>query len=161
VSSQADTEEADLSRERRELETAPEAEHAELAALYVQRGVQPDLADRVATQLMTRDALGSHARDELGLSETTKARPMQAAIASAAAFAFGALPPLLFAWLVPVRSIAIAVGATSLALLAFLGGVAAHLGGAPLGRGAARVAFWGAAAMLITALVGRLFGTVV
>ena len=161
VSSQADTEQADLARERRELETAPESERAELAAIYVGRGLTPELADSVAAQLMAHDALGAHARDELGLSEHTLARPLQAALASAAAFALGALPPVALAWLAPLPSLSLIVGASSLALLALLGGIAARLGGAPQLRGALRVAFWGAAAMVTTAAIGRLFGTVV
>lgn len=160
VSSQADTEQADLARERRELETAPESERAELAAIYVGRGLTPELADSVAAQLMAHDALGAHARDELGLSEHTLARPLQAALASAAAFALGALPPVALAWLAPLDSLSLVVGASSLALLAVLGAIAAQLGGAPRARGALRVAFWGAAAMATTALIGRLFGTV-
>jgi len=161
VSSQADTEQADLARERRELETAPESERAELAAIYVGRGLTPELADSVAAQLMAHDALGAHARDELGLSEHTLARPLQAALASAAAFALGALPPVALAWLAPLDSLSLVVGASSLALLAVLGAIAAQLGGAPRARGALRVAFWGAAAMVTTAAIGRLFGTVV
>jgi len=161
VSSQADTERADLARERRELETAPESERAELAAIYVGRGLTPELADSVAAQLMAHDALGAHARDELGLSEHTLARPLQAALASAAAFALGALPPVALAWLAPLDSLSLVVGASSLALLAVLGAIAAQLGGAPRARGALRVAFWGAAAMVTTAAIGRLFGTVV
>jgi len=160
VSSQADTERADLARERRELETAPEAERAELAAIYVGRGLTPELADAVAGQLMAHDALGAHARDELGHSEHSLARPLQAALASAAAFALGALPPVALAWLAPLGSLSLVVGASSLALLAVLGGIAAQLGGAPRARGALRVAFWGAAAMATTALIGRLFGAV-
>lgn len=158
VSSQQDTELADLDRERRELEAAPELEHAELARIYVARGFSPDLADQVATQLMEKDALGIHAREELGLSEVTKARPLQAALASAAAFALGALPPLATVWLVPRSAVSLAIAAATLALLASLGALAARLGGAPLVRGALRVTFWGACAMAATALVGRLFG---
>jgi vacuolar iron transporter family protein len=161
VSSQADTEEADLARERRELETSPESEHAELAAIYVARGLAPDLAQQVAAQLMAKDALVAHARDELGLSELTRARPMQAALASAAAFALGALPPVALAWFVPLPWVTRSVGSSSLLMLAFLGALAAHLGGASLSRGALRVAFWGAVAMMTTAMIGRLFGTVV
>ncbi|HET9225507.1 MAG TPA: VIT family protein [Thermoanaerobaculia bacterium] len=160
VSSQADAERADLERERRELATAPDLEHAELAEIYVARGVSPDLAHQVAAQLMTRDALGAHAREELGLSQITRARPLQAALTSAAAFAIGALPPLAIAWLVPVPAVVLAIAAGGLALLAILGAVAARLGGAPLVRGSFRVTFWGACAMAATALVGRLFGAV-
>ena len=161
VSSQADTEEADLARERRELATEPQAERAELAGIYVARGLTPELARQVADQLMEHDALGAHARDELGISEITRARPIQAAVSSAAAFAGGAGVPLLLVLLLPIAAITTVVIAASLALLVVLGAVAARLGGAPLVTGAIRVAFWGAAAMGCTALVGRLFGTVV
>jgi VIT1/CCC1 family predicted Fe2+/Mn2+ transporter len=160
VSSQADTERADLVRERRELEESPESEHAELAAIYVARGVAPDLAQQVAAQMMAKDALVAHARDELGLSEFTRARPLQAALASAAAFAIGAVPPVALAWFAPLTWVTRTVGFSSLALLALLGALAGHLGGAPVGRGALRVAFWGAVAMGTTALVGHLFGAV-
>lgn len=161
VSSQADTERADLARERTELVTSPELERAELAEIYVARGLSPDLADQVAGQLMTHDALGAHARDELGLSHATRARPLQAALASAAAFAAGAALPAVVAWVTPLPRITLVVVAGSLVLLAVLGALAARLGGAPLLRGSARVTFWGAVAMVCTALVGRLFGTVV
>jgi VIT1/CCC1 family predicted Fe2+/Mn2+ transporter len=161
VSSQADTEQADLARERSELEAAPELEHEELARIYMTRGVEAGLANQVATQLMKQDALAAHARDELGLSEITRARPLQAALTSAAAFASGAVLPVATSWLVPVAGISVAVASGSLMLLAVLGALAAHLGGAPLMRGALRVAFWGAIAMGITALVGRLFGAAV
>jgi VIT1/CCC1 family predicted Fe2+/Mn2+ transporter len=161
VSSQADTERADLARERRELATSPELERAELQGIYVQRGLTPDLAAQVADQLMARDALAAHARDELGMSETTRARPIQAALASAAAFATGAALPVALVATLPLASLSYAVAGTSLALLIVLGGSAAHLGGAPLATGALRVAFWGAVAMGCTALVGRLFGTAV
>lgn len=160
VSSQADTERADLERERRELATEPELERAELAGIYRGRGLTPELADQVAAQLMAHDALGAHARDELGMSEMTRARPLQAALASASAFAAGAAPPVLLAWLAPRAHLDLAVVATSLVLLAILGSLAADLGGAPRMRGALRVMFWGAVAMVVTALVGRLFGTV-
>ena len=161
VSSQADTEQADLDRERRELATTPDLERAELAGIYVARGLTPDLAAQVADQLMAHDALGAHARDELGMSEATRARPIQAALASAAAFAVGAAPPLLLALFLPPAGLTQVVVGSSLVLLSVLGGTAARLGGAPLVTGAARVAFWGAVAMGSTALVGRLFGTVV
>jgi len=161
VSSQADTEGADLARERHELATSPESEHTELQRIYVARGLAPELAAQVADQLTAHDALGAHARDELGMSESTRARPVQAALASAAAFAVGAALPLVLAAFWPARSLSIAVGGSSLVLLAVLGGTAARLGGAPLAAGAARVAFWGAVAMASTALVGRLFGTAV
>jgi VIT1/CCC1 family predicted Fe2+/Mn2+ transporter len=160
VSSQKDTEQADLARERRELATDPVHEHAELAGIYVERGLTPELAGQVATQLMAKDALGAHARDELGLSELTRARPIQAALASAAAFAAGAFPPLLLVIVLPLPGVTPAVVGLSLVLLAVLGGLAARLGGAPLLRGAARVTFWGALAMAATAAVGRLFGAV-
>lgn len=160
VSSQADTESADLARERQELATSPATEHAELAQIYVARGLTPDLASQVADQLTAHDALGSHARDELGLHEATRARPLQAGLASAAAFAIGAAPPLLLAALWPARTLSVTVIVSSLLLLAVLGAAAARLGGAPLLKGTARVTFWGAVAMGITALVGRIFGTV-
>ena len=160
VSSQADTERADLALERRELATAPDLERAELAGIYVARGLTPELAGQVADQLMAHDALAAHARDELGMSEMTRARPIQAALASAAAFAVGAAPPLLLVLFLPVAVLIPAVVASSLVLLSVLGGTAARLGGAPLVTGAARVAFWGAVAMGCTALVGRFFGTV-
>ena len=160
VSSQADTERADLERERRELEATPALEHAELAQIYVARGVAPELAGQVATQLMAADALGAHAREELGLSDLTSARPLQAALASAAAFAIGALPPVVIAWLVPLPSVSAVVVMGTLVLLASLGVLAARLGGAPLVRGGLRVSFWGACAMAATALVGRLAGAV-
>jgi len=161
VSSQADTERADLARERKELATTPELERAELAGIYVSRGLTPALADQVAAQLMAHDALGAHARDELGMSESSRARPLQAALASAAAFGAGALPPVVLAWLAPLAGLGVTLVATTLVLLAGLGTVAARLGGASLGRGALRVTFWGAVAMGCTALVGRLFGAVV
>jgi vacuolar iron transporter family protein len=161
VSSQADTEDADLSRERGELAASPEAERAELAGIYMTRGLDHDLAVRVADQLMAHDALGAHARDELGIVAMTRARPIQAAVASALSFAVGAAPPVLLAAMIPVAGLTIAIVTVTLVLLVVLGGVAAHLGGAPLTRGAARVAFWGAVAMACTAIVGRLFGAVV
>jgi VIT1/CCC1 family predicted Fe2+/Mn2+ transporter len=161
VSSQADTERADLARERRELAETPDTERAELAGIYAARGLTPDLAIQVADQLMAKDALGAHARDELGMSEFTRARPVQAAFASAAAFSIGALPPLIVAVGFPITRITEAVAVLTLFLLAVLGALAAHLGGAPRSRGAVRVAFWGAAAMACTAAVGHLFGTVV
>jgi VIT1/CCC1 family predicted Fe2+/Mn2+ transporter len=158
VSSQADTEQADLARERRELATSPELERAELEGIYVGRGLTPALAAQVAEQLMAHDALGAHARDELGLSEVTRARPIQAALASAAAFGAGAALPVALVALLPLAALTPAVAGSSLALLVVLGAAAAHLGGAPLATGALRVAFWGAVAMGCTALVGRLFG---
>lgn len=161
VSSQADTEHADLARERGELATQPEAEHAELAGIYVKRGLTPTLAADVATQLMAHDALGAHARDELGLSELSMARPLQAALASAASFAAGASLPVLIVLLLPITAIVPVTIGASLVLLGLLGTLAAHLGGAAPLRGAIRVTFWGAAAMGVTAMIGRLFGTVV
>ena len=161
VSSQSDTEGADLARERRELATDPEAERAELTGIYVSRGLTPELAAQVADQLTAHDALGAHARDELGLSEATRARPVQAGLSSALAFAVGAAPPLLIAALAPMPAITRAVSLSSLLLLIALGATAARLGGASMVVGAARVTFWGAVAMGSTALVGRLFGTVV
>ena len=161
VSSQADTERADLARERRELAETPDTERAELAGIYAARGLTPDLAIQVADQMMAKDALGAHARDELGMSEFTRARPVQAAFASAAAFSIGALPPLIVAMGFPMSWMTEAVAVLTLFLLAVLGALAAHLGGAPKSRGAVRVAFWGAAAMACTAAVGHLFGTVV
>lgn len=161
VSSQADTERADLARERRELAMSPEAERAELAGIYVARGLKRDLALQVADQLMARDALAAHARDELGIDDLTRARPIQAALASAASFTAGALPPTLLAAWWPAKDLPLAIVVVTLALLLGLGGAAAHLGGASLVRGAWRVAFWGAVAMACTAGVGRLFGAVV
>jgi len=161
VSSQSDTENADLERERRELATEPEHELAELTGIYVDRGLTPELAAQVAEQLTGKDALAAHARDELGLSDLTRARPIQAALSSAAAFAGGAAPPLLLVLVLPLTILTPVVMGVSLVLLIGLGSLAARLGGAPVVRGAARVAFWGAMAMAATALVGRLFGTVV
>jgi len=158
VSSQADTEAADTARERGELATDPAKEHQELADIYAARGLTPTLAAEVATQLMTHDTLGAHLRDELGLTETTAARPLQAAMASAGTFAAGALLPVLVAVLAPGAWVTRLVPATALVLLAVLGGIAAKIGGAPVGRGASRVAFWGALAMALSALAGRLFG---
>jgi len=159
VSSQEDTEQADLARERKELATEPEAELRELAGIYVQRGVEPILARSVAQQLMEHDALGAHARDELGLTEIMSARPLQAALASAATFAVGAALPLVTAMLTPITATTIVVSATSLVFLAILGALAARAGGASPWIGMARVTFWGAAAMALTYGVGKLFGT--
>ncbi len=161
VSSQADTEQADLARERAELAADPIAEHAELTKIYVDRGLTPELADQVATQLADKNVLEAHARDELGLSEMTAARPLQAAGASAAAFTAGALLPVVVAILAPTSSVAVLVTGSALVLLAVLGAVAARVGGAAVVRGALRVAFWGAIAMGASAIVGRLFGTTV
>ncbi|HCX34931.1 MAG TPA: hypothetical protein DHV08_16185 [Rhodocyclaceae bacterium] len=160
VHSQADTEQADLERERRELNADPHAEHRELAHIYIGRGLDPELAQRVAEALMAHDALGAHARDELGISAPLAARPLQAASASAASFALGAALPLAVAALVPGKALIAAVAAMSLAFLAGLGALAARAGGARMGTGAVRVSFWGAAAMGLTAGVGALVGTV-
>ncbi len=159
VSSQADTESADLARERHELATAPDAENTELAGIYESRGLTPALARQVADQVMAHDALGAHARDELGLSAMTAARPIQAALASAVAFAVGAAVPVVVATIAPTQQLAMLVTASALFLLVVLGAVAARVGGAAMGRGALRVAFWGALAMAASAGVGRLFGT--
>lgn len=161
VSSQADTEQADLLRERLELQTQPESEHDELAAIYVQRGLTPELAVQVARQLMQHDALGSHLRDELGMSELLSANPVQAAFASAATFTVGAALPLITALVAPPALLIPLVAGVSLLVLVALGALAAAAGGAPVLRAALRVAFWGALAMGLTAGVGRLFGAVV
>lgn len=161
VSSQSDTELADLSRERQELATNGEREHAELAAIYVGRGLDPELAGRVATQLMGKDALAAHARDELGISDTLSARPVQAAFASAGTFAVGAALPLLVVLAVPASSLVWTVSLSSLLFLALLGALAARAGGSPVLKSALRVTFWGALAMGLTAGVGALFGAVV
>jgi VIT1/CCC1 family predicted Fe2+/Mn2+ transporter len=160
VSSQSDTERADLERERHELATDEAGERAELAGIYVARGLDRDLAEQVAVQLMAHDALGAHARDELGLHELTAARPLQAALASAGSFAVGAALPVLAVLLAPRAALVPVVVATSLALLAVLGGLAARIGGASVPVGAGRVTFWGALAMAITAAAGTLFGAV-
>lgn len=161
VSSQTDAEQADLARETRELEETPEAELKELTRIYVDRGLDQDLAEKVAIQLTERDALGSHARDELGISETVTARPIQAALVSALTFAVGAVVPLIVALLVPETQIALLVAASTIIGLAVLGGWGASAGGAGLVRGAARVTFWGALAMAATAAVGTIFGVTV
>lgn len=161
VSSQADTEGADLERERRELATDPASELAELAAIYEARGLTPDLAAQVAEQLTTRDALAAHVRDELGLSDITAARPLQAALTSALTFAVGALLPVVVAAVAPRPKLALLVTVSALVLLALLGALAARVGGAALWRGALRVTFWGALAMGMSALAGRLFGATV
>jgi len=160
VSSQSDTERADLERERHELASDLEHEYRELATIYVHRGLEPALARQVAEQLMAKDALGAHARDELGITEFAHARPIQAALTSAATFAVGALLPLLTAAVAPLAWMAPSVAVTSLVFLATLGGLAARTGGAPIGTGAMRVTFWGALAMLFTAGIGAVFGTV-
>ena len=161
VHSQADTELADLARERAELEKDRPAEQRELAAIYVGRGLAPALAQQVAEQLMTHDAIGAHARDELGISTTLSARPVQAALASAASFAIGAALPLAVVALAPGRGLIAWVSAMSLAFLVLLGVVAARAGGAGVLASVARVTFWGALAMAITAGVGSLFGAAV
>ncbi len=160
VHSQADTEEAELKLEREELKADDKGEHQELMAIYVNRGLEPALAKQVADQLMVHDALGAHARDELGISEALRARPVQAALASAGSFAIGAAMPLLVTALVPAAGLIPLVSGTSLAFLAILGGLAAYAGGADVIVGAMRVTFWGAAAMALTAGVGLVFGRV-
>jgi len=160
VHSQADTEKADIELERKELKTDDSGEHKELAAVYVGRGLDPVLAKQVADQLMAHDGLGAHVRDELGISRALRARPIQAAFASAASFAIGAAMPLLVTLLAPEASVISFVSGTSLVFLALLGGVAARAGGAPVTVGAMRVTFWGALAMGLTAGVGALFGPV-
>lgn len=161
VSSQADTEQADLSRERKELEVNEAFEREELTSIYVDRGLDPSLAKQVAEQLMAHDALAAHARDELGISEILAARPVQAALASAATFAMGAAMPLLTVLVVPESKLVSLVSGISLLFLAALGILAARAGGAPVMKSAIRVVFWGAIAMGLTAGVGALFGTVV
>jgi VIT1/CCC1 family predicted Fe2+/Mn2+ transporter len=158
VSSQSDTERADLDRERRELAADPRHEHAELTAIYIGRGLEAELASEVATQLMAHDALGAHARDELGISTVAVARPVQAALSSAATFAIGALLPLLVVLLVPASLLLGAVPVSSLLFLALLGSLAARAGGARVSVAAARVTFWGALAMVLTAGIGALLG---
>jgi len=161
VHTQADTEQADLTLEREELRTDDESEHRELAAIYVDRGLPPALAREVADKLMARDALGAHARDELGITETLKARPLQAAAASAISFSAGAIVPLSAATLAPASYVIGCVSVASLVCLAILGALAARTGGAPVITGVLRAAFWGALAMGVTAGVGALFGTIV
>lgn len=161
VSSQSDTEQADLARERAELESQPVFEREELARLYVERGVEVELAHQVADQLMAKDALAAHARDELGISEVTAARPIQAALTSAATFAVGAALPLLMVILLPKALLVAGVSITSLIFLAALGAIGARAGGANAVRATARVTFWGALAMALTASIGSIFGTVV
>lgn len=161
VSSQADTEAADLARETAELEANPAGERAELTSIYVERGLTPDLAAQVTEQLMAKDALGAHAREELGLSEMTSAKPLQAAIASAATFAVGAALPVIVSALVPQSLLTVMVTGSALILLSVLGALAARVGGASQVRGALRVTFWGALAMGVSAVIGRLFGTAV
>ena len=158
VSSQADTESADLAREKKELAENPKQEHAELTAIYVKRGLDETLASNVAAQLMAHDALTAHARDELGISDTLAAKPVQAAFASAGTFAAGALLPLLIVFLLPASALMWGLAGSSLFFLALLGLIAARAGGSPLLVSAARVTFWGALAMGLTAGVGALFG---
>ena len=159
VSSQSDTEAADLAREQMELATQPEHELAELASIYVSRGLSPALATQVAVELTAHDALGAHARDELGIHDFTRAKPVQAALASAAAFAVGAGLPVLFVFVSSTETLTPLVFGSTILALGGLGMLAAHLGGAPLWRGAARVTFWGAIAMVSTALIGKLVGS--
>jgi VIT1/CCC1 family predicted Fe2+/Mn2+ transporter len=161
VSSQADTEQADLKRERHELATDPQAEEDELTGIYVRRGLESELARTVARQLTAKGALAAHARDELGFTAELAARPLQAALASAATFAVGAGVPVVTILLVPASAIVLAVAVVSLLCLVSLGATAARIGGAHMTVGAARVTFWGALAMLTTAAVGRLFGVAV
>lgn len=159
VSSQSDTEKADLALERKELERNPKGELKELAEIYIERGLDADLAYKVAEQLMAKDALGAHARDEIGISEITTARPIQAAFASAASFAVGAFLPLFVVFVAPLDTLVWAVSIASLLFLALLGAIAAKTGGANIWKGALRVTFWGVVAMALTAVVGSLFGT--
>ena len=161
VSSQSDTEHADLARERNELGENPESELDELAEIYVKRGVDEAVARKVAQQLMAKDALSAHARDELGISEITAARPVQAALTSAVSFSVGAAMPLLMVVVSPPGALVPIVSAASLSFLAFFGAIGASAGGANVLRGTARVTFWGALAMALTAGIGKLFGTVV
>jgi VIT1/CCC1 family predicted Fe2+/Mn2+ transporter len=161
VSSQADAEAADLARERQELADDPKAEHRELTGLYVKRGVEADVAEVVAEQLMAKDALAAHAHDELGISEATAAQPVQAALASAASFSVGAAMPLAMAFVAPPRFTVEIVAAASILFLAALGAIGARAGGANVPKATLRVTFWGAAAMAVTAGVGALFGTTV
>lgn len=161
VSSQADTENADLAREKEELESNSEFEHEELAQIYVRRGLQPELATEVARQLMLHDALGSHARDELGINDAFSARPIQAALASAVAFAVGGAFPLIMVLISPATALIPIVSCASILFLVLLGILAARVGGANIWKGAGRVAFWGALAMAITAGIGNLFGAVI
>jgi len=161
VYSQADTEKADIERERKELAEDYAGEHKELTAIYVNRGLDHALAQQVAKQLMAHDALGAHARDELGITEALSARPLQAALASSASFAVGAALPMLVAFMSPLGNLITLVAATSLLFLTLLGGLAARAGGAKVSTGAMRVTFWGALAMGVTAAVGAMFGAVV
>lgn len=155
VSSQADIERADLEIERQALEADYAGERAELRDIYIRRGLEPELADQVAVQLMTHDALGAHARDEIGITDALSARPLQAAVASMASFAIGGMVPMLAAWLAPAHHTSIAIAIVCLASLAALGALAAHAGRASIVRGAARVLAWGAATMLLTSALGH------
>tara|TARA_R110002020_G_scaffold223900_1_gene433244 strand:+ start:110505 stop:111152 length:648 start_codon:yes stop_codon:yes gene_type:complete len=161
VSSQSDAEQADLARERKELKDGPVAEHAELAGIYEERGLTPETAKEVARQLMAHNALEAHARDELGINDLTAAKPIQAAFSSAVSFVVGASLPLALVWLVPVTSLIWVEAVASLIFLALLGAVGARAGGASIWRPTIRVTFWGALAMLITAGIGNLFGSVI
>jgi VIT1/CCC1 family predicted Fe2+/Mn2+ transporter len=161
VSSQSDAEQADLAREKTELREDPQAELRELANIYTARGLDPDLARQVAVQLTAKDALGAHAREELGISDTTKARPVQAALASAAMFAIGAALPVLIVLAAPVPALVPAVAVSTLGFLALLGAASARVGGAGMMKPVARVVFWGAVALGVTAGIGALFGTIV
>ena len=158
VQSQADTEDADIRLEKQSLELQPDRELAELTAIYVSRGLDQALAHRVAQALMATDALGAHSRDELGITETFRARPLQAAFASALSFSAGAMVPVATVLIAPLSSVTVGASLTALISLLLLGGIAASVGGASVARGAMRVAFWGALAMGLTAIVGRLFG---
>ena len=160
VSSQSDTEQADLEQERISLQQNIDFERNELAKIYEERGLTPDLAHQVAEQLMKHDALGAHARDEIGIIESTRARPIQAALSSAATFTVGAALPLITAWLIPLSQLIAIVALLSLVFLAVLGGIAAQAGGAPILKASLRVTFWGALAMALTAAVGQIFGVV-
>jgi VIT1/CCC1 family predicted Fe2+/Mn2+ transporter len=159
VSSQADSEHSDLERERRELEADEVSERAELAGIYVQRGLQPSLAEQVAVQLMAHDALGAHARDELGLSAVHRARPLQAAAASAMSFSAGAVLPLVVVLIGPASALAVTIAGSSLLFLGILGALAARAGGAPMMAATLRIMLWGAVAMALTATVGTIFGS--
>ena len=161
VSSQSDTEQADITREKLELAANPAHEKAELTSIYVGRGLDKELAEQVAEQLMAKDALTAHVRDELGISETIQANPIQAALTSAGTFAVGALLPMIIVFFAPARQMEMMVAGGSLFFLALLGGLAAYTGGASVVKGAVRVTFWGLLAMVLTAAVGALFGTVV
>jgi len=161
VSSQADAEQADIERETRELKETPDAELDELTRIYMERGLDEELAREVAIQLTAKDALGAHSRDELGISVTVTAHPIQAAVVSAATFAVGAVIPLIIAALVPVAQITVIVAVTTLVALSVLGGLGASAGGAGIVKGAVRVTFWGALAMAATAAVGMIFGVTV